>query len=113
MKLWSLAIYSGIPNELFWELTIDEVSEVLKRRTESERALTLRAGLIAATIINVNRKKGAPLVQPHDFLPETEEYMSPEEARAFMDRWAEGQGGSAPSIIAPTSDEVTKYSGEA
>lgn len=111
--MWSLAIYSGIPNELFWESTLDEVAAVLKRRTEAERALTLRAGLIAATIINVNRKKGAPLVQPHDFLPETEEFLTPEEARAFMDRWAEGQGATPPTIVAPTSDEVTKYSGEA
>lgn len=79
----------GITNELFWELAIPEIEAVVDLYLESERAKTLRAGLVAATIQNVHRARGVPLVQPKDFLPAPREYLTPEQAAAFMDRWAE------------------------
>ncbi len=65
---------------------------VIKARQRYERQANLRAGLIAATIINANpyRRKGARLVRPSDFLkvPRTaQQYMSPEEGQKFMGRW--------------------------
>lgn len=94
MRLWSGAIAAGIPNELFWELTPREIEEVLRRRAEEDKAQLLRFGLIAATIVNVHRSKGAALVQPSDFIrekPKPEDYMDPETAQAFLDRWARTQ----------------------
>lgn len=82
---------AGIPNELFWELTPREVEEVLKRQAEEERAEYLRAGLVAATIVNVNRKKGAPMVKPGDFIrvrARPEDYMDIKSTVNALDAWA-------------------------
>lgn len=90
---------AGIPNELFWELTPPEVDAVLTRRNELERAKYLRAGLIAATIVNVNKKRGAPLTKPSDFIkepPRPEDFMGLDEAQRFMDTWAAEQNAGAP-----------------
>lgn len=55
------------------------------------REAYLRAGLIAATIVNVQRRKGAPLIHPQDFLrerPRPQDYMDVKTAVQFMNRWA-------------------------
>jgi hypothetical protein len=78
-------------------LTIAEVNEVLKRKHESERAAYLRAGLIAATIINVNRRKGAKMVKPSDFIrerPRDEDYMDATTAKKVMTQWAKQTNAS-------------------
>lgn len=49
---------------------------------------------MAATIVNVNRKKGASLVQPRDFIREPlteEDFLSVEASRALMNSWAAEQ----------------------
>jgi hypothetical protein len=74
----------------FWQSSPEEVEAVLDRKYETERAAYLRAGLIAATIVNVNRKKGARLTRASDFIREprkAEDYMSVEEAATYMDTW--------------------------
>lgn len=71
-----------------------EVDAVLTRCQELERAKYLRAGLIAATIVNVNKKRGSPLTKPSDFIkeaPRPEDFMGLEEAQQFMDNWAAAQ----------------------
>lgn len=73
---------------MFWQLTQREVAAVLKRVSERSRAADLRAGLIAATITNVHRRKGAALVHPSDFVRGPKRYMTVEEAETHMDRWA-------------------------
>ena len=68
-----------------------EVEAVIERQNNLERARYIRAGLVAATIVNVNRKKGARLVRPEDFIREPvreEDFMTPEQALAMMDGWA-------------------------
>lgn len=63
----------------------------MDRKYEATRAAYLRAGLVAATIINVNRRKGARLVQAKDFFKEPRkegDHMSTAEAAAHLDRWA-------------------------
>lgn len=73
------------------------------RRVEQDRAATLRAGLVAATIVNVHRRKGSRLVQPGDFIreaPKAEDYMDVETAKSFMDRWAVStQGDSSAETV--------------
>lgn len=93
LKLWAEAMVAGIPHEVFWTLTVREVRAVLEARAEQERQRFLHgSGLIAATIINVNRPKGKKMVQPSDFLrrtaPRPEDYMSPEESAKAMEQWA-------------------------
>lgn len=107
--MWALSLTSGIPNELFWDLSLPEIEAVIDCRVEDARAATLRAGLIAATILNVNRRKGASLVQATDFVREKDEFLDPEQAAEFMDRWAQSQGGV---IVEPTVEEVLKFSKE-
>ena len=78
------------PN-LFWDLTIHEIEAVFNRSADREKAANLRAGLVAATIANVHRRKGAPMIKPSDFLRQPVVRMDPEEAAKFMDSWAAGQ----------------------
>lgn len=89
MRLWALALHVGIPNELFWELAIPEIEAVVDLYLEHERAETLRAGLIAATVHNANRRPGTPAAHAHDYLPQKRVYMTPEEGAEAMNKWAE------------------------
>lgn len=71
-----------------------EVEAVLEIHSRLERAKYLRAGLIAATYINMHRKPGAPMVKPGDFIrerPKPEDFMDVETARRVLDKWAEDQ----------------------
>lgn len=82
---------AGVPEDLFWRSSPQELQALFTARKERDRESYLRAGLIAATVVNVNRKPGSRLIQPSDFLvepPRPEDYMSVEEATAFMDNWA-------------------------
>lgn len=97
---------------MFWELTPRETEAILERHKEAERREYLRAGLIAATVVNVNRRKGAKLIRPEDFLrelPKPEDFMDPEEAVTFMDRWATQQQGDQQEMItqAPIDQVIT------
>lgn len=89
--MWAIALSLGVPNELFWNLTLREVRAVIERGVELEKKATLRAALIAAQIVNVNRPKGARLVQPQDFIrepPSEDDYMTVDESRAALNAWA-------------------------
>lgn len=65
---------------------------MLALRSAQERAAFLQgAGFIASAIINVNRKKGAQLITPKDFIREERkpsDYMTTEQAIKHMNRWA-------------------------
>lgn len=88
---------------MFWRSTVEEVEEVFKWDEAEQKARTVRAGLIAATIINVNRKPNSAPVSPYDFLPDTEEdYMSVDEAKQYLGRWAASQSASATQGANPT-----------
>lgn len=83
-------------DEVFWRSTLSEVVAVLERDHARRREANLRAGLIAATICNVNRKKGTRAFVPEDFVvgakggPRPEDYMSPAEGRRALNAWAKG-----------------------
>lgn len=71
------------------------MAAVFRRRserleTEQENA-NLRAGLIAATVANVHRRRGARSLKPSDFFRSREDVMTVEEAVRFLDRWADVQ----------------------
>jgi hypothetical protein len=73
LELWAQSVASGIPDELFWRLTPVEagalINQLVELESRRERAARLRAGLIAATIMNTTpRRKGDHKVyQPTDF----------------------------------------------
>lgn len=76
-------------DELYWRLTLEEVSAVLKQRQTEEQRADLRAGLVAATVANVHRRKGQRAIQPRDFFGEgRRRHMTPQEGARFMRRWA-------------------------
>jgi hypothetical protein len=91
----------GIPNELYWELTQHEIAAVLELQTERQkietRSADLRAGLVAATIHNVFRKKGSRPVRPIDFLQGPRRHMSVEDSKLVMDRWARSVSQGLPA----------------
>lgn len=96
--MWAAALCAGIPDEVFWDLTPHEVAAVIDQRAEEERRATLRAALIAATIVNVHLPKGRRMVQPSDFiqeLPREEDYLDVDVAQSVMDRWAQSVSGGA------------------
>jgi hypothetical protein len=86
-----LCLSIGVPDELFWRLTLREIEAVIDRHIEAERQRTLRAAFVAAAIYNVNRKKGAKIIQATDLIrepPKPEDYMTVEESRAMLNAWA-------------------------
>jgi hypothetical protein len=95
---------------VFWELTLREVEAVVERRAEQERRRDLRAGLIAATLVNVNRRRGSRLVQPQDFFRtgrKPEDFLTVEQATKAMDRWAEQHNASKRRIIGPDGGKAS------
>ena len=102
MRLWSAAIIAGIPEDLFWRSSPQELGALFDRVNEKERGKYLRAGLIAATIVNVKRRRGAPLVQPGDFFRERvreEDYMDAAKSQKAMDAWAAVTNASFPQQV--------------
>lgn len=100
--MWSAAIIAGIPEDLFWRCSPQELGALFERRREKDREAYLRAGLIAATIVNVQRRKGAALVQPGDFFrarPKEEDYMDVAEAQKAMEAWAAVTNASLPRQV--------------
>jgi len=100
-------------DELYWDSTQEEVSAVLDHVALMEKQANLRAGLVAAVITNVHRKKGSRIVQPAEFLKGPRVQMAVEEAMQFMDNWAEGINAQEPSPVAdptlnPSSEGTTK-----
>jgi len=62
-----------------------EVEAVFQRQHERDRQEHLRFGLIAATLVNVHRRKGARIVKPSDFLEAPKQHLSPKDSVSFLD----------------------------
>ena len=79
---------AGIPDALYWRATDIELTALLlelkkKERREMETQIKLH-GMTAAAVYNVNRKKGARLVKPSDFVPRRARRMSLGQFHAMM-----------------------------
>jgi len=75
---------------------VQEVNAVLRVRYEKEKAAYLRAGLIAATILNVHSPKGRRKWKATDFIserPKAEDYMNVEQTARALDAWAAASRG--------------------
>ena len=95
LEAWAQSVAAGIPDDLYWQCTPPErqaLLEALAQREERrERSATLRAGLVAAAVYNVHRKKGAKAIKPQDFVRQEKktEIVSPEEFARRMSAWAD------------------------
>lgn len=75
LKDWAACVARGIPSDLYYRLTPSEtlalLDELAEREAELERRAILRAGLIAAEIINWSplKRRGSRKVRPSDFVP--------------------------------------------
>lgn len=57
------------PTQEFWGSTPARVGRLFRAFDRAEARLDYRAGLIAATIVNVNRGRGKRAVEPSAFFP--------------------------------------------
>lgn len=71
VELWARSLAHGVDDSVFWASTPSEVRVLLDAYATVEqrrqRADYQRAGLIAAAVYNVHRKKGTPKLNPMDF----------------------------------------------
>lgn len=63
--------------------------EVYEAESRRERAATLRAGLVAAAVYNVHRKKGTPMMRPQDFVREPVKIVKPGDLARALTSFAE------------------------
>jgi hypothetical protein len=84
-------IAAGVPEDLYWRSTPYEVRMLIRalhdRRKQEDRAATLRAGMIAAAVYNVHRRKGARPVKPTDFVREERKVVDPDTMVEILDGW--------------------------
>lgn len=73
-------------------MILEQMSELEHARRKAE---AYGFALMTAAVYNVHRKKGRPAFRPSDFIRKERRYMSVEEARSFMDRWAARQNERA------------------
>ncbi|PRX90820.1 phage tail assembly protein T [Allonocardiopsis opalescens] len=67
------------------------------------KRIDVAAAQIVAAIYNVNRKKGAPLINPSDLVPKWDDYQSDEDMWAALRSAHEAMGGT--TIDAPDTPE--------
>lgn len=70
---------------------------IVERRKAEDRNATLRAGLIASTIVNMSGKVSRRVMRPEDYLPKKK--RTPEQLRADLLSWA----SSAPGVTVTTT----------
>ena len=80
---WSEWVSLGLHEPLFWECTLPEVRVVFGRADRHRRWADLRAGLIAATIVNMAGKHSRRNVKPQDFFARSDDraHDTPENLR--------------------------------
>lgn len=90
--VWRRALVAGVGDAVFWGSTFVEVSKLMKeyaeRRNDDQRAAIERAGIVAAAVYNVNRKKGARWIKPSDFIATRPHEVTPEQFATLMKGWA-------------------------
>ncbi len=86
------------PGEVLDKHSSRELSEwaaYLQIEPQGEERADLRAGIVASTIANANRKKGTKAFKPSDFMPkfDKEEQQAPEQQKAAAEALALAFGG--------------------
>ena len=71
MTVWALARFDlGMSEEAFWRSTPRMVYALIERWELEQERRDHRAGIVAATIANVNRRKNSKAYSPADFVPQ-------------------------------------------
>jgi hypothetical protein len=87
------------PGEVLDKHSSRELSEwaaYLQIEPQGEERADLRAGIVASTIANANRKKGTKAFKPSDFMPKfdkEEQTQTPEQQKAAAEALALAFGG--------------------
>lgn len=100
-EAWARCVANGVADEVFWASTplevrvlVREVTETIKRR---ERAASLRAGLIAASIYNTTpQKDGGKVWHPEDFVYTPPRELTGPEMLEELRAWARVHNASLP-----------------
>jgi hypothetical protein len=61
---------------------------IVEIRRNEQKSATLRAGLVAASVYNVHRRKGTKPVKPQDFIKEGPQVVSAQVMAAAFKSWA-------------------------
>lgn len=105
--MWARCVAEGVPDEVFWSSRLSEVRELVDAIREREDRLqenaNLRAGLVAATMVNMWSKKGARTVQPQDFFRRREP-ISAERFRENMLTWAREMQAQGKNVVVSTKE---------
>ncbi len=84
-----------MPEDLYWRSTPRELCALLEQMTKrakaESRAAMLRAGLIAAQIVNVNLAQGATPLRPDHWIPKEPVMLSADEMKQRIVGWASGR----------------------
>ena len=91
--MWAVGRYDlGLTEEEFWGLTPRQYRALLDRHEEAQEWQDYRAGVIAATVVNMLKAKGGKTYKPTDFMPtKGKKQQTWEEqlaiAKAYTDSW--------------------------
>lgn len=92
LEAWSKSVAAGMDDAVFWGCTPSEATLLLGDMAERDQAVArradLRAGLIAATIVNTTPRKSRRVFQPTDFFPDAPEEVTLEQMRTLLSSWA-------------------------
>lgn len=105
--MWARSVAAGVPDDLYWHLTPADtrvlIEELGERRKADQDAANLRAGVVAATIANIWRKKGSRAIRPQDFFRRRKP-MSAGNFRTMMLTWAKDMQASGRSVAISTRE---------
>jgi hypothetical protein len=94
------------PGEVLDKHSSRELSEwaaYLQLEPHGEERADLRAGIVASTIANANRKKGGKAFKPSDFMPKFDkEEQTPEQQKAAAEALALAFGGKTGKLSEPS-----------
>lgn len=87
------ALAAGLSLADFWALTPADVTLAIEAHERRERSAYWRAGLVTATLININRSKGQRRVRPEDFVPKRRSPQTPQQMAAILTAYTRALGG--------------------
>lgn len=104
-----MSVAAGVPDELFWRSTKEEVGALLReigeRRKADHEALRFNAGIIAAAVYNnnANRKRSNRTIRASEFMPPKPRKVDHSEFYAMMSGWAKSHNATVKDKRGPAA----------
>lgn len=87
---WAESLAAGVDDEVFWGSTLVEVCEARAayeaRREDAARRADMRAGVVAAQVVNMAGRRAKTAKKPKDFFRYSDDPKN--ESRAALLKWA-------------------------